>query len=231
MKKFLLLIQFFILSISFAGDYFESIRKQAYENIELLPYNPHGWYTHEKQIKTIFAQKEIKSVVEVGAWLGKWTIATAQLLPEEGHFFAVDHWLGSIEHHNTGSYESSLLPTLYQQYCSNIIHAGLTNKVTPIRMSSLEASSLFKEKRMNFDLIYLDAAHDYQSVLTDLEAWYPLISSYGILCGDDWNLGRNPNGAGAVENAVKTFAKKHSLTPRSQGEFWWFDKGEPIQMD
>lgn len=37
-----------------------------------------------------------------------------------------------------------------------------------------------------FDFIYLDAAHDYQSVLTHLELFWPLVRCGGMIAGHDY---------------------------------------------
>lgn len=38
-----------------------------------------------------------------------------------------------------------------------------------------------------FDVVYLDADHTYDAVKEDLECWFPLIKSGGMLAGHDWN--------------------------------------------
>lgn len=35
-------------------------------------------------------------------------------------------------------------------------------------------------------MIYLDGAHDTQSVYNDIIARYPHLTDSGIMCGDDW---------------------------------------------
>jgi len=37
-----------------------------------------------------------------------------------------------------------------------------------------------------FDWIYLDAAHDYDNVIKDLNNWGPKVKSGGYICGHDW---------------------------------------------
>ena len=190
---------------------------EVYQSIEVLPLNLHGWHGHEKEVLEIFAKKEIRVVAEVGSWLGKWTVFVADLLPQDGTYYAVDHWKGSPEHHNPGTLEYTFLPTLYQQFLSNVIHYGLTEKVVPVRMNSLDAAKLFKKLNIFPDLIYIDAGHDYRSVLADITAWYPLLNKGGIFCGDDWNLGD-------LSKAVRSYASKHRLKVLVEGEFWWFEE-------
>ena len=97
-------------------------------------------------------------------------------------FTPVDHWKGSAEHTQDCSH-------LYRQFLSNVIRTRLTHQIIPLKMTTLEAS---KYSFPPIDLLYVDASHDEDSVLQDLEAWAPLIQqSGGILCGDDflWGAG------------------------------------------
>lgn len=208
MKRYLL---FWLIPLMGMADVYD---------IEVLPYKMHGWHTHRDQVEELFRTRKIETVVEVGSWLGRWTILVAQFLPEGGKIYAVDHWKGSVEHHDPTSLESTFLPTLFQQFLSNVIHCGVKDKVVPIKMDSIEAAKLFKEQGIRADLIYLDAAHDYQSVIADLQAWYPLLAEGGILTGDDWNLGDVPF-------AVTAFARYKELKVNHVGEFWWYEKPNP----
>lgn len=194
----------------------EHFSTDIYDQIQVLPYKMHGWHLHEGIVKEIFAEKEIHTVIEVGCWLGKWTTQIAKMLPEGGYIYAVDHWKGSVEHYNAGSVEASFLPKLFEQFLSNVIHSGVQDKVVPVRMNSLAAAKEFRNKGIKADLIYIDASHDYRSVMADLNAWYPLLAEGGIFSGDDWNLGDVPR-------AVTDFAKRRGLTVRHVGDFWWYE--------
>lgn len=190
---------------------------EVYYNIKPLPPLVHGWHRHEKQVKDIFAKKQIQTVIEVGVWLGNWTLYVAGFLPDNGKIFAVDHWKGSPEHQQPGFFENTLLPTLYQQFLSNVIFYGFTNKIIPVRMDSLQASAKLNNLKIKADLIYIDAGHDYNSVLNDIAAWYPLLNEGGVFCGDDWNLGD-------VSKAVRAYQTQKGLRLCVEGEFWWYEK-------
>jgi len=60
-----------------------------------------------------------------------------------------------------------------------------------VRMTSVEASKLFYhyKKYVNekyFDLVFVDAEHDYESVKRDILTWAPLVKENGIMCGHDY---------------------------------------------
>ena len=60
---------------------------------------------------------------------------------------------------------------------------SLKDIITPIRKTSVEASKMFKDGSV--DYIMIDAAHDYENVLLDIQHWYPKLSEGGIISGDD----------------------------------------------
>jgi hypothetical protein len=37
------------------------------------------------------------------------------------------------------------------------------------------------------DLVFIDARHDYDSVLEDIRLWWPKVRTGGMLCGHDFN--------------------------------------------
>jgi len=183
-----------------------------YDSVELRPFDPQGWYVNGGQMEQLFSIYQPQVVIEVGCWAGASTRHIASLLPEGGILYAVDHWNGSEEHQAGEPFWNPVLPHLYEQFLSNVIHANLTDKIVPVRMSSVDASLYLADVRA--DLIYIDASHDYQSVLNDLHVWYPRLSEHGVLCGDDW-------GYPDICRAVFEFANKHGLQVHNPGATLW----------
>src|SRR5258708_7267640 len=101
-----------------------------YANVELLHFDDFGWYGNGSQLKNMILLYGVNIVVEVGSYIGKSTRHVASLLPPEGKIYAVDHWLGSMEH-QSGDYCHTPVENLYRQFLSNVIHAGLTDKIIP----------------------------------------------------------------------------------------------------
>ncbi len=187
---------------------------EPYHSVQLLPFDPHGWYGNAQPIQSLFTNnKNISIAIEVGCWLGASTRHIASLLPPNGKLFAIDHWKGSVEHQPGQVAYYPALPYLYEQFLSNVIYAGLTDKIIPMRMDSLEAARQLKASGIVPDLIYIDASHDTQAVLADLNAWFPFVKGHGILCGDDWSWA-------SVRLAVETFANEQHLTISAANNFW-----------
>ena len=78
----------------------------------------------------------------------------------------------------------------FQEKCDdNYKHAkrcveGFSTQI--IRMKSLEAVRLFKDRSLDF--VFVDAAHDEKSVKRDITAWSHKIKVGGIICGHDYDL-------------------------------------------
>lgn len=62
--------------------------------------------------------------------------------------------------------------------------AKLGGRAAIIKARSVEASKQFENESL--DLVYIDAAHDFESVCADIKAWYPKVKSGGILAGHDY---------------------------------------------
>jgi GR25 family glycosyltransferase involved in LPS biosynthesis len=186
---------------------------------EILPFNNHGWDSNANHMQMIVDKFQPKIVVELGSWLGKSTCHIAKLLPKDGKVYAIDHWLGSQDHQNSLTTDvQKLLPVLYEQFLSNVVHEYLTDKIIPWRMTTDEAAQKMRSEKRKIDLIYLDASHDEMSVYNDLCNWYPFVRKSGVLCGDDWSRGKGF----PVRKAVKRFARENRLEIINLGSSFWY---------
>ncbi|MCX6991357.1 MAG: class I SAM-dependent methyltransferase [Chlamydiae bacterium] len=214
MKK-LLTLAFCLCLISTAYTEKREDLPEPYNTIEVLPFDSHGWYSNAQQMEALLQNRSVKIVIEVGSWLGCSTRHIASVVPSGSKVYAIDHWLGSVEHQPGSWANYKALPYLYEQFLSNVIHANLTDKIIPLRMSSLEAAQYFSTNlEAPVDIVYLDASHDTESVYNDMRAWYPFVEGHGILCGDDW-------GWESVRVAVNKFAREKKMRLHASGNFWY----------
>ncbi len=202
---------FIALLIGFQSVCCFSLLSEPYCDVNpVLPFDGHSFYGNASQLKSLINKHKIKTIIEVGSWLGASTRHLASCLPKEGRVHAIDHWKGSVEHQPGQSFWHPALPNLYEQFLSNVIHARLTDKIIPHRMDSLTAARVLS---VMADLIYIDASHDTDSVYQDLQAWLPHLNPKGILCGDDWSWN-------SVRIAVERFALENRFQIEATKNFY-----------
>jgi predicted O-methyltransferase YrrM len=202
-----LILSFLVSCLSFAE------MPAPYNDVDLLPYNPQGWYANGPSMEWLLQQTRAKIVIEVGSWLGQSTRHIAKTLPEGGLVYAVDHWLGSPNEDNS----PFDIDNLYRQFLSNVIHEHLTDKIIPVRMFSEQAA---KSLKIVPDLVYIDATHEYNEVYDDIVRWFPFVKGHGVLCGDDYYWGYEAS----VKRAVDRFAVENNLIVHDDGWFWYYEE-------
>jgi hypothetical protein len=95
--------------------------------------------------------------------------------------------------------------------------------------SSLEVAEQFRNSRDRFDLIYIDAHHEYANVAADIRAWWPMVKVGGILAGHDYEMKPPMDGWEAIEvkKAVDDWAAENNLKINVIDEpapSWWVRK-------
>jgi FkbM family methyltransferase len=84
------------------------------------------------------------------------------------------------------------------------------------RQTSADASA--RVPHHSLDFVYLDARHDYASVLEDLEAWFDKVRPGGILAGHDYIDGTFPAGEFGVKSAVDQFFARRGIAVYSTSQ-------------
>lgn len=175
-------------------------------NALLIP----GW-TNEAELTWLAEQASTrKRVVEIGSWKGRSIRAMADNLEPFSQLLAVDTWEGTPEDGHYKELEGKGAEWLYYQFMAN---AGYLRAVENLRGPSVNtAHYLVLRGRTSFDMIFIDAAHDYKNVKADILAWRPLLAPGGLLCGHDYDAGR-PGVVRAVNELIPN--KK-----RGPGSIW-----------
>tara|TARA_B100000929_G_C15447035_1_gene399910 strand:- start:251 stop:847 length:597 start_codon:yes stop_codon:yes gene_type:complete len=83
----------------------------------------------------------------------------------------------------------------------NIANCQYTDKLELIEKKSIDVCKEFSDEY--FDFIFLDAYIDEESVINDLENWYPKLKRGGLFSGHDIECDM-------IEDNVLKFAKKHN---------------------
>jgi predicted O-methyltransferase YrrM len=144
-----------------------------------------GWMS-EPELRWLAEQAEKHNqIVEIGSWMGRTTRALAD--NARGTVYAVDTWKGSAE---TEQFLKDKAPgELFQIFARNLADHIQSLKVRPMPSASLTIAGFFAQAGFRFDMIFIDAAHDYENVKNDILAWRPLLAEHGLFCGHDYDLG------------------------------------------
>lgn len=131
------------------------------------------WLAHEASLRRVIA--------EVGSYKG----CTARAMADNtaGRVLCVDSFEGSV-----GEKEmADILAAHGPDWLYNLCEANLADcrNADVLRMHSLEAARMLQRDGASFDMVFLDASHDYDSVAADIRAWAPLLRPGGLLCGHD----------------------------------------------
>jgi len=90
------------------------------------------------------------------------------------------------------------------------------------KMTSIEASKFYNDE--TFDLVFIDADHQFKSVIEDIEAWLPKVRTGGIICGHDYfRTGDRPCSqvTSAVKKTLGTVNLISDESSRSDRCVWW----------
>jgi hypothetical protein len=130
------------------------------------------WFSYPQLYKRIVDNSQDGShVVEVGSWKGRSAaFMSVEIINSNKKikFDCVDTWKGSIEHE---TYDVITEEKLYDVFLSNI--EPVKHIINPIRMTSIEASKLYKDNSLDF--VFIDASHEYEDVKADILSWLPKI--------------------------------------------------------
>ena len=182
--------------------------------VESYPYDLQGWGSTHPAFAHLIERVQPALVVEVGTWKGRSAVHMARIVKSLGldcQILCIDTGLGAPEHILKREYFASLamvngFPTLFHTFMSNVIQEGHADIITPLPQTSENGAVLLRRLGLRPDLIYVDAAHEYEPVLRDLRAFGPLLNDGGILFGDDY-----PKAHGVVraahEYAIETGAR------------------------
>lgn len=126
-------------------------------------------------------------VVELGSWKGKSSImlAAGLLGKQDPRLFCVDPFGEDENLSYQERFYASLMPrkkSIESVFLTNVRRSGIGHLVTPIRGYSFEVCRQWKSK---IDMLFLDANHEYASVLRDFNDWSPFVKEGGVIAFHD----------------------------------------------
>lgn len=145
-----------------------------------------GWFDFAEVYERIAKASQIDGkFVEVGAWMGKSIAFMASIAPADMRLYAVDTFKGSPEEDIHRKEIERVGGDLRAVYDANLKALGLADRITTLQLTSLEAAATFRDGEL--DGVFIDAAHTFDSVKEDIEAWLPKVRAGGILAGHDYD--------------------------------------------
>jgi len=149
---------------------------------------PDGWMNSaELDWLTNNAQSRNR-IVEVGAFLGRSTVALAR--STKGEVWAIDDFRGPRENDEGRPVKLVLKPEqILETFQKNI--ASLANvryiQTDHADYANLPAEWLRGKPEEKPDMIFIDGDHEYESVKRDILVWKERLAPGGLLCGHDSN--------------------------------------------
>ncbi len=173
----------------------------------------HGWFDYEDFYRWLVAQiPKGGKFVEVGCWMGKSIAAFAEFSKQFGNnvaMFVADTFDGKPDSNEQALILEACGGSVRSKFMANMEALGIEPYV--IESKSTSASKVFQDGEL--DAVFIDAAHDYESVLADISAWYPKVKKDGILAGHDFN-----------EPGVNKAVYDHGLKVEVMGRCWYLRK-------
>ncbi len=145
-------------------------------------------------------------IVEIGSYTGE----TAVMLAEEFQnalITCVDNWKGGycVDERTTPEIMGSV-EQAFDARTKSVLN------ILKVKGDSISIAQEVSEKA--YDIIYIDADHSYEAVLSDIRNWQPKLSIGGILCGHDYDPS-NPGVMKAVDECFKGVSTIHTFEDNS----------------
>lgn len=128
-------------------------------------------------------QMKARTFVEVGCKAGGTTAYLLDHIPEL-RAIAIDPWAPMPN--EAEDYTDHDFVQIERDFWKNI--GEHRDRVEMLRMTSAAsaASMCIRTVLPPPDIVFIDAGHDYDSCLYDINAWYPIVRDGGYLCGHDY---------------------------------------------
>lgn len=200
------------------------IRKQLYKEIDIYAgfnfdetnVDMQGWGSDHPILPWTIENLKPSLIIEVGSWKGRSAINMAKKMKSmnsDGEILCIDTWLGSPEHWmgRQDSWNSLRIvngrPNLYDTFLNNVIANECEKYITPFPLTSEAAYFVLNKLSVKSKMIYIDAGHEYTSVIKDIEMYWQLLEDGGVMILDDYIAWHG------VTKAVNEFAYKNNIQP------------------
>jgi hypothetical protein len=179
--------------------------------------DPHidGWMRLDELQWLYRMARDMESIVEVGVWKGRGTHALASGC--KGIVHSIESFKFAPTKEYAGFSERFLIPFAGEPSVEIEKAFNYNTRMLPnvdlIKKDSVPAAEQFEGN--SIDMVWLDAGHDYESVMADIKAWLPKCKK--LLCGHDYDH----------EAVSKAVFDSHLLPTRpwDDSRIWYVIKG------
>lgn len=176
-----------------------------------------------------FYQKQAERIpengitVELGVWLGRSICHLASLTKPSVTSYAVDLFDCEQDCKSMNDHVKAQGGSILQEFVDNAHDCGVLDKIKIIKEYSWDASKDFDDGTV--DLVFIDAAHDYESVKKDIKAWLPKVKDNGVIGGHDYDASW-PGVIQAVKEEIEPYYPLYT-----KGNHWWVLIEEKYNLD
>jgi predicted O-methyltransferase YrrM len=138
-------------------------------------------------LASFMLDQDYRTFVEVGCKNGRTTGHILKTVPDS-HVIAIDPWIAqeATNDPTKETYQDWDFGKIEAEFWANV--GEHKERCNMIRSTSEHAASLtFQDADGMFDLVFIDALHDYAHVKQDIALWWPKVRVGGILAGHDFN--------------------------------------------
>jgi predicted O-methyltransferase YrrM len=154
----------------------------------LHDFNIPGMFKHDEMrllYRTVKSAEGPGDIAEIGSWKGRTTVVMGLALKDAGvedcRIHAVDHHQGGPELEDRVAKEGSSLDAFRR----NVRDSGVANRIEEMVLESDEAARILTERGVRLRLLFIDGAHDEESVRQDIRNWVGLVRPGGIIAFHD----------------------------------------------
>jgi predicted O-methyltransferase YrrM len=188
-----------------------------------VPKNNHNWCheTNTEILQHLIPYINPKFILELGSWTGAGSTTLIANYAPNAQIVCIDHWSKDMKNYVQDEFGLEQVEELWPQI-SVLWETFLVNMwdykhhVTPLRATTKEGLKTLSTLNIPFDMIYIDAHHDYNPVKMDIEMCHKNWPN-AVIIGDDymWET---------VKKAVHDYADENNLEIDSHGNCWWYKK-------
>lgn len=177
------------------------------------------------ELPILFRDLGLQSGVEVGVAEGGFS---KEILTRwNGFLYMVDCWQHQPEtvYNDVSNHKQDIMEQVYARAVE--VANEFPNRTKILRQFSIDGAKTVAAANEEIGFVYLDANHKYEVFMEDLEVWYPLVRSGGVVSGHDYLDGYTHNTDFGVVSALRDFTKDMDVEINVIDETWpswWFIK-------